>query len=350
MKPFEGDAERLSEALADGKPLRQRLLQAPAGWIEALAVQIPERFGVELLNVVQWQSDFPRRRWWDEAFVKSIATRRPSAVTVRSRELLGEVHRRSRSKYMFELVLETLLAVVPCPEHPLNANFLHEWLKRLPMPERDVVWSISTYFAFDYSSEYGGTLERLIRWAAGGPYPRCSNKVVELAAIPIVWTFTSPNRRMRDYATKALAKLLSGHLPALPSLIRHFDGVDDPYVIERLAVVAHGAVLCGGSAAPQEAVAVAEALKCVALAETQAPNIITRDAVRGVYEWCLRHKLIKRQMYEEVLPPYGSAPPEEPRTVEELRQQYGREEIEGCVGKFPYGDSAWFNLLHGRLW
>ena len=320
FEPLGGDPERLREALTEGEPLRQQLLQAPDGWIEALAVQVPEQFGVELLDAVQWQSDFPQRRWWDEAFVKSIAARRPPAVTDRSRELLGEVQRRSRSKYLFELVLETILSVAPYPEHPLNANFLHKWLKRLPMPDRDVVWSIPTYFAFDY----GGTLDRLIRWAARGPYPDCSNEIVNLAVIPIVWTFTSPNRRMRDYATKALAKLLSGHLPVLPSLIRRFDGVDDPYVIERLAVVAHGAVLCGGSALPQEAVAVAEELKRVALAETQVPNIITRDAVRGIYEWSLRHRLIARQMYQEVLPPYGSTPPETPRTQEQFEHDYGR--------------------------
>ena len=143
---------------------------------------------------------------------------------------------------------------------------------------------------------------------------------------------------MRDYATKALAKLLSGHLPALPSLIRHFDGIDDPYVIERLAVVAYGAVLCGGSATPQEAVGVAETLKRVALAETQTPNIITRDAVRGVYEWCVRQKLIDRQRYQEVLPPYGSASPVTPRTVEELRRQYEEREVEGHMERFPYDD------------
>ena len=332
LEPFEDDPDRLSEALADGKPLRQRLLQAPAGWIEALAVQIPERCGVELLDAAQLEVDFPQHYWWDKAFVQSIAARRPSAVTERSYELFREVQQRSPD--LFELVLDTILSVAPSQEHPLNASFLHEWLKCLPMPDRDVAWSIPTYHAFDH----GETLDRLIRWAARGPYPDCSNEIVKLAAIPIVWTFTSPNRRMRDYATKALTKLLSGHLPVLPPLIRRFDGVDDPYVIERLAVVAHGAVLCGGSAAPQEAVAVAEELKHVALAETQAPNIITRDAVRGVYEWCVRHKLIDRQMYEEVLPPYGSAPPEEPRTMEELIQQYG--------DKKGGGYTAYSTLLH----
>ena len=332
LDPLDGDSARLKESLADDEPLRKGLLEAPAGWIEALAVQMPERFGVELLDATEWHFDSFRRRQWDRAFGRSIAARRPSAVTQRSRELLREVHQRSPE--LFELLLETILSVAPSPEHPLNADFLHKWIKSMSMPERDVAWSIPTYFAFDY----GGTLDRLIRWSAQGPYPDCSNEVVELATVPIVWTFTSPNRRMRDYATKALSKLLSGHLSVLPSLISRFDGIDDPYVIERLAVVSHGAVLCGGSEAKSQAVAVAKELKRVALAEIQVPNIITRDAVRGTYEWCARHGLIDRNMYQEVRPPYGSAWPEEPRTKEELEEKYDGEEVDGHATKFPYSD------------
>ena len=332
LDPLAGDSKRLKDALADGEPLCKQLLEAPAGWIEALAVQMPEQFGVELLDAVQLPLDSPQSYRWDKAFVQSIATRRPDAVTERTCELLGEVQQRSPE--LEELVFETILAVTPSPGHPLNADFLHERLKSMPMPKRDVVWSIPTYFSFDY----GGTLDRLIRWAAQGPYPDCNNEVIELAAVPIVWTFTSPNRRMRDYATKALAKLLSGHLSVLPSLISRFDGVDDPYVIERLAVVSHGTVLCGGSDAKEQVVAVAEKLKRVALAETQVPNIITRDAVRGIYAWCARYSLIDRNVYREVLPPYGSTPPKEPRTEEELTQRYDGEEVEGHTTRFPYSD------------
>ncbi len=332
LDPLDGDPERLTEGLADGEPLRNRLLEAPAGWIEALAVQMPEQFGIELLDATEWRLGSFKRRQWDEAFVRSISARRPSAVTQRSGELLREVQQRSPG--LSKLLLETILSVAPSPEHPLNADFLHKWIKRMSMPERDVAWSIPTYFAFDY----GGTLDRLIRWAAQGPYPDCSNEVVELATVPIVWTFTSPNRRMRDYATKALSKLLSGHLSVLPSLISRFDGIDDPYVIERLAVVSHGAVLCGGSEAKSQAVAVAKELKRVALAEIQVPNIITRDAVRGTYEWCARHGLIDRNMYQEVRPPYGSASPEEPRTKKESEEKYEGEEVDGHATKFPYSD------------
>ena len=316
LTPLDGDPEQLDEALEEGAPLRSKILEAPPGWIEALSVQVPEKFGVELLDAAQWKLDSGRRSQWDEAFVRSIATRQPSAVRDRSREILKEVQQRSSG--LRGLVLKTMLLVAPSPGHPLNADFLHSWLSSLPMPDRDAGWSIQTYF----SLETPGALSRLIRWAAQGPYPHCSDEVVELAALPIVWTFGSPNRRMRDYATKALVRLLSGHLSVLAGLIRRFDGVDDPYLIERLAVVAYAVVLCAGVKRKAEIIVIAGELKAVALSEAQVPNVITRDAVRGIHEWCIEHGLMSREACREVLPPYGAEPPRDPRTIEELTEEY----------------------------
>ena len=329
LESSKGDPQRLREALVAGNPLRRQVLKAPAGWIEALAVQIPEQFNIELLDAAGWRLDSFTRRRWNKAFAKSVSTRRPSAVTDRTRVLLSRVARRSRE--LNGLVRETLLTVALLPEHPLR-DALHERLKSWSMPTRDVAWSIPTYFAFDS----GGSLDRLIRWAARGPYPGCPNDVVEAAATPIAWTFTSPNRWMRDYATKALTHVLSGHLSVLPPLIRKFDGVDDPYVIERLAVVSHGAVLCGGQNVPETAVAVAGELRRVALAGTQIPNIITRDAVRGVYEWCSRQGLIENRECAEMLPPYGATPPGRSRSETELESTYGREECRRAQIGWPY--------------
>ena len=340
LKPLNRDPARLRRALEARKPLRKRVLKAPVSWIEALAVQLPEQFGIELLDAARWRLDPFTRHLWDHAFVQSLATRRPSAVTQRSRELLSDVQHRSGN--MRKLVLETLLTVAPLPQHPLNADMLHDRLKSWSMPQRDVAWSIPTYDTLND----GGALDRLIRWAARGPYPNYPDEVIERAAVPLVWTFTSPNRHMRDYTTKALTRLLAGNLSVLLSLIRRFDGVNDPYVVERLAVVSHGAVLCGGRAAPQAAVAVAHTLKQVALAEAQIPNLITRDAVRGIYEWCVRHNLVDAPTYTEMLPPYGSAPPETPRTQGELEQAYDRERHHEENIPWPYAEiwGSIFNL------
>ena len=342
LESSKGDPQRLREALMAGSSLRRQVLKAPAGWIEALAVQIPEQFNIELLDAAGWHLDSSTRRRWNRAFVKSVATRRPSAVTDRTQVLLSDVARRFRE--LNGLVRETLLTVALLPEHPLRGA-LHERLKSWSTPTRDVAWSIPTYDAFDS----GGLLDRLIRWAARGPYPDCPDGVVAATAVPIVWTFTSPNRWMRDYATKALTRLLSGSLPVLPALIREFDGVDDPYVIERLAVVSHGAVLCGGRNAPEAAIAAARELKRVALAEEQIPNIITRDAVRGVYEWCSRQGLLEDHEHAEVLPPYGAAPPGRPRTQEQIESAYRREEHRSRANRVAVCQRVQVDIRVGRL-
>ena len=66
-----------------GEPLRQTLLDAPPSWIEALAVLVPERFGIELLDTADWDLEPYAHRVWTSAFLKSICVRRPSAVAAR---------------------------------------------------------------------------------------------------------------------------------------------------------------------------------------------------------------------------------------------------------------------------
>ena len=330
LEPLNGDPARLREAVSTDGPLRKRVLEAPASWVDALTVLVPERFGIELIDAVNWRLDSATRRRWELALVRSISARRADAVTARTRELLSRVAGRCAQTH--KLVLDALLTVAPLPEHPLS-NVLHDNLKSWPMPARDVAWSIPTYFAF----HDGGPLDRLIRWAARGPYPNCPDQVVEAVAVPIVWTFTSPNRHMRDYATKALAQLLSGSPAVLLSLIGRFDGIDDPYVIERLAVASHGAVLSYVPHAGPAVAAVAEALKRVALAPTQIPNIITQDAVRGVHEWCARHGLLAEREYAATRPPHGTGPPSGSRTEEQLDNAYGSEKYRAAGVKWPYG-------------
>lgn len=76
----------------------------------------------------------------------------------------------------------------------------------------------------------------------------------------------------------------------------------------------------------------------MAFADDQTPNLTTRDAVRGIYEWCLLNGWVDEQTYRQVKPPYSSAPPLEPPTEEQIRQVYDvRSQVSGRVQR-PYGD------------
>jgi hypothetical protein len=316
-----GDRTRkqLEQALRPGQPLRASFRGARAGLIEALAVLLPERFGIELLDAANWRHDRMTADTWHEATLSSIAARRDDAITERTRELL----RRSsgRSQHLFEQATRVLLSVSARPAHPLNSNFLHKVLMRWPMPARDATWGIDTYGGLSER----GPLDRLVRWAARGAEDAYADEVVELASIPLIWTFSSPDRRLRDYVTKALRGLLSDRLTVLTDLLQRFRAVDDPYVLQRLGVVAHGAVLTGGDGAPEDAVLLARALLAVATDPATCPDILLRDAARGAMEWCLQRSLIGAEEYEAACPPYCSDPPSQrPRTLKQLERAYER--------------------------
>ena len=90
--------------------------------------------------------------------------------------------------------------------------------------------------------------------------------------------------------------------------------------------------------AESAAVAVANDLKRVAVGALQGPNIITRDVVRGVHEWCARQGLIDDRKYAATLPPYGADPPAKPRTKMQLDRAYGSRKYRHADVKWPYSD------------
>lgn len=333
--------KKLRAALAPNQPLRQKVRDAPAGWTEALAVLVPERFGVELIDLASWRLKRYRKERWQRALVRSTVSRRPEAMSERARELLSEAERTSQD--LADEVLEALLTVAPIPGHPLNADHIHRVLMKRTMPARDESWGIRTYFAFGDE----GPLDRLIRWASRGPYPECPDDVLLLAGTMLTWMLASPNRRMRDYTTKSLRRLLAPRLSVLDGLAEKFADVDDPYITERLAVISHGCLLTAGRSDPAAAVGLARRIRDSWLRHETSPNLLTRDAIRGCFEWALRAGLIEQAEYDDVLPPYGAAPPDKPRTKKQLEKAYERRSRKGDYLPTPYSRFFFSLFDHG---
>lgn len=316
LAPY-ADAAALRKALAGKSALRRRLLETRAGVIAALCVLVPERYGIELLDAATWNLDETVAPAWYRTTLTSMAARREDAASDRTVELLKELS--GKSGQLFVLATEVLITVAARPGHLLNADFLHRSLMSRSMPDRDAGWGRVTYYWLDSQ----GPLDRLLRWAAQ-PRERTTEEVIELSCVPLVWTFSSPNRTLRDYTTKTVCHLLSGRLAVVEALLQRFRGVNDPYVLQRLAVVAHGSVLVGGPADPEAALSCARLLSEIVLDPQTLPDVLLRDAARGAMEWCLRAKLVDADEYELVKPPYGADPPAKPRTEKQLEKAYDR--------------------------
>lgn len=210
-----------------------------AGIVEALAIQLPERCDLEILDLVTfepWATDGFVQTFWD-----SLLWRHQSRFTQRTVDWLIRLQDESER----DMVFPAMISVATESENAFNAFELHRRLMPLSMPDRDATWSV--FLATDNLSE-DGAVSTLIDWARSVEAAEVDRSRRLLAGITLTWFFTTPNRAIRDRATKGLANLLSPDLAAATELLKLFKAVNDPYVVERLLGACYGAVLQGRNA------------------------------------------------------------------------------------------------------
>lgn len=321
-----GDADELQRLSQPGGRLHFPLSEARAGVTRALCVLLPERFGLEFTDLALRDRTPHEAHRLEEAFLESVVARRDDAVSERAVELFDEIS--GQSLELYTSALRAMVSVAVRPGHPLNGEYLHQYLFAKSLPDRDTTWGFATYYWLDDEEP----IDRLIRWLRLGPSSTSSDTDVELAAIPLVWALSSPNRFLRDYVTKTLATGLSGRLRVLTSLLERFAAVNDPYVIQRLAVVIHGAVLIGGRTDAQAAVQCSRRLAQLVRDPEVQPDVQLRDAARGAMEWCHRSGHVGEAEYLRTCPPYGASPPESVRDQAELEEAFERRRPDDSPG------------------
>jgi hypothetical protein len=247
--PADNDLISAVFALAEGERVWSR-----AGLVEALVMLVPERRGVELasllgleplqrrsqerrLRPITWSGREWLRSILERSFFTTLPWRNPRSITDATRALADSY---LRMEVIGEDQWLTLMLSLACiPDHPFNVRFIDRVLRRMTMPERDEHWSDAVLFIW---SEDSNPVARTIDWAWSIPDSPPTD-VIELATIMLAWLFTSPNRRLRDTATKALLRLVEHNTQVLLNLIVAFAEVDDPYITERLMAVACGHVV-----------------------------------------------------------------------------------------------------------
>jgi hypothetical protein len=308
-----------SQAFLPGQPLEPYVRDENACWlhrglIEAFSIQLPERIGRELVELVPGCARYHPVR---EAFVESLIWREPKAISDTAvRYVNDEVIRYEDTHDKF---LDALLTVASNPDHPFNADFLHKNLMRLQLAERDAWWSIFL------SRRYGehGAVDRLIDWAwSCDDKSHVSDESVRLCGVALAWFLTSSNRYLRDCATKALVSLLTPRLHVLRGLLVQFKKVDDPYVLERLLAVAYGCAMRStndGAIGP-----LAKDIYCWIFEKGEPPpHILLRDYARGIIELAWHRGMELDLDVKKVRPPYKSDWPDKIPTKTEL-EEYGK--------------------------
>ncbi|MCQ8127714.1 AVAST type 2 anti-phage system protein Avs2 [Methylomonas rivi] len=293
--------------------LSRKDINRVAGIIEALAVLLPETTDYELLDI--FPSDKGSYQWTvNEAFLKSLLLRRQDRFTDRTRELVIDFSQDYRDYW-----LETLIAVSTEPNNRFNANYLHEKLAPLTMPERDTKWSIAIA---NLSLEDGSPLDTLLSWTLESGFEEIDPIRAELAATMLTWLFSTSYRTLRDRATKGLSALLAPRLPLAVTLLERFKQVDDLYILERLLAACYGAALQAQTQKnlPELALFV---YQWIFADGKPSPHLLLRDYARGIIEYALHCDLLPEEIkIEKVRPPYQSDWPIEFVAEEDLAK-YG---------------------------
>lgn len=284
------------------------------GIIEALSIQCPEYLnGLELVEIAPYLlKEYSAK----DGFVQSIIWRKPTAFKKDIKDICKNINWFIKNFGCEGEFFDASITIASVPNHPLNANFLHKMLLKIPMPKRDAFWSIYLHDAYGQKS----AIDRIIAWCYSQKGKLDLNiDSMKLIATMLVWFLTSTNKMLRDNATKALVILLTDQLWFIQELLEKFDAIDDAYVLERLYAVAYGCAL-RNSKDYENIEKLAYRFYDKVFKSKQPPeHILLRDYAKGVIERALIINPKLKIDHLIIAPPYNSRPFKKPPTIEEIK-------------------------------
>ena len=310
------------------------------GLIDALATQMPERFGRELVDSLPGNVD----QWWQDwsiqsAFSESVRWREKRAFTKRTLDLFNRLNASTDTR--FSLLIELSASV----DHPWNADLIHKNLLPKKLPERDAFWSIEMNDATDEETH---PIHRLIDWCRHGQNAGAVEETQRLCAFVLSWCFALSSRPIRDQATKALASLFLARKSLFSTIVAAFKGVDDLYVWERIFAAAYGACCVEPN---HEALSdyAAIAFDVVFVSGHVPEHVLLRDYARGIVELAAHNGVLPKSVdISRARPPYGSPIPKlsvSEAHAKRAAKKAGNDAILSSCSGFT-GDFGTYTLTH----
>lgn len=291
------------------------------GIIEALAILMPETYGHEVFDVLDYlpkakyqQYGYTNLDTISEALINSLCWRSIESInTEQIRTFLSSNNSRVQVDQWYNKLVE--LSVIQ--NHPFNADYFHKLLMRGTMKERDAEFQFFFNGCAGYDDDNcANPMRRLIDWAWSKDISQNSDKEsARLAAIMLCWLLSSTYIKHRDEATKALVNLLTEKVDTLIEIMRSFRTVDDMYIYERIFAVAYGVALRTSSS--DGLLNLSKYVYDTIFKHNNPPkNVLLRDYARNIVEYAyFKFGKLSYNM-KKVRPPYSTVLPEWPEDTE----------------------------------
>lgn len=204
------------------------------GLIEMLSILIPEKYSYELISLVD--SSLKDNELLLKAFLESLPWRDSSAIFSDTFDICRHC---LNTKETFQDCMESILTVSIRPGFGMNASWFHSEIVYMSMGRRDQWWV--PFLHLTYGTHQ--SMDRILRWALSVDLTNISDGVLELWATQLLWFCASSDRRVRDFATKSLVRIVESRIKLLRNLLNRFISVNDEYVLERCLAITYGCLI-----------------------------------------------------------------------------------------------------------
>lgn len=272
--------------------------------VEALSIELPEQTSgaielIELFDAYDQHNGF--KYYFLEAFIKSIIWRSTKGFESELSKIKDIINKCIIvNDDLHTEFIDALIAISSVSDHPFNAEFLHSHLNQQSMAQRDAWWSTFLHYTYNKNK----SVDRLLKWGISNSTKSLINdSTLLLTGITLAWFLTTPNRYVRDKATKCLVNIFNNRLITLKDLLVKFENVNDIYVLERIYAATYG---------------------CIMLSSHRSGKI---DEIRNLVDYICDHFYVKNNL-----------------PVHLLLRDYIREIIELSVKKFNLGIDTKFTI------
>jgi hypothetical protein len=306
-------ASAILQANSDAKKLREYIQESVLGiedgqitrWANTgvflmLCNLFPQKYSEECIDILD-SLDRPEVSLFSE-YIESFSWRNPDHIDTQG--LIDFVNKHNFFE-VSEAFLNLLLNMSSVKTHPLNSEFLHWLLFKMPLNKRDYIWTIQINRLDSNNRVYH--LAKLIQ--RGEKTDSFSKEEKRLFAVVCCWLLSSSNRTLRDNVSECLIELLQNELQICANLLEVFSDVNDPYIISRLYGVIFGVCMKDSHVSSADFKTIAEKVYALVFdAERVYPDILLRDYARLIIERYLYRNPDEETkiIISKIRPPYRS--------------------------------------------
>lgn len=277
-----------------------------------------QKFGKECIDLIDELPEGFEKGYIVKSYIRSFIWRDKEYISSNVFLAVAQKYKVSREDFWNVLVGNSIKH-----NHPLNSDFLHTLLMSFRLSERDYYW---TKYINEIFYDESNRLMQLVKMYSSGQSIQMSKEQAHQLLILCGWLLSSSNRMLRDYTSEAMIEILRNEFDLCIVILKAFEKVNDPYIIERLYGVVFGACCKRRRKGNTVYIALAEYVYSTIFdQEFIYPDILLRDYARLIierflwenpdYNGCIVH--------EKIIPPYKSFP------IEQIDEDYINKKYDG---------------------